>query len=112
MCEKRYWKCFVVNLTQNNIFQLGIPHVPERENPVAVFFCDASALDHFTQRTSKEFSGAESPSFRYLICRNPPMPLRVACHRVVGLVASGLFRNPFEVRCVDWRVLQDLDFDA
>jgi hypothetical protein len=28
------------------------------------------------------------------------MPLRVAYRRVVGLIAEGLFKNPFEVRYV------------
>ncbi|KAJ1495462.1 hypothetical protein T484DRAFT_3457552 [Baffinella frigidus] len=40
-----------------------------------------------TQRATKGFSGAQCPSFRYLIRRNPSMPLRVAYRRVLGLIA-------------------------
>jgi hypothetical protein len=50
---------------------------------------DFSFLDFrlATQRVTRGFSGAESPSFRYFIRRNPPMPLRVAYRRVLGLIA-------------------------
>ena len=39
------------------------------------------------QRATKRISGAESPSFRDLIHRNPPMSLRVAYCRVLSLIA-------------------------
>jgi hypothetical protein len=53
---------------------------------------------HSTQRATKEISGTQCPNFRYLIRRNPPMSLRVAYRRVLGLI--GVIQNPFEVRCV------------
>ncbi|KAJ1483202.1 ankyrin repeat-containing domain protein [Baffinella frigidus] len=45
-------------------------------------FCKRS-----TQRATKGFSAQIGPPFRYLIHRNPPMPLRLAYGRVVGLIA-------------------------
>ena len=53
-----------------------------------------------TQRASTGFSAAEPLSFRYLILRNPPMPLRIAYRRVVGSYRLGVIQKPFEVRCV------------
>ncbi|KAJ1473625.1 hypothetical protein T484DRAFT_1636617, partial [Baffinella frigidus] len=40
-----------------------------------------------TQRATTGVSGTQCPSFRYLIRRNPPMPLRVAYRRIVGVIA-------------------------
>jgi hypothetical protein len=39
-----------------------------------------------TQRATKGFSGAKSPSFRHLNRRTPPTPLRIAYRRILGLV--------------------------
>jgi hypothetical protein len=47
-----------------------------------------------TQRATTGFSGTECPIFRDLIRRNPPLPLRAAYRRVVGLIAYGLFKIP------------------
>jgi hypothetical protein len=46
-----------------------------------------NAVSGTTLRAMKGSSGAGSPSFRYLIHRNPPMPLRAAYRRVLGLIA-------------------------
>ena len=40
-----------------------------------------------TQRATKGFSAQIGPPFRYLIRRTPPMSLRVAYRRVLGLIA-------------------------
>jgi len=56
------------------------------------------SLPHSGRR--RHFQAQIGPVFRYLIRRNPPMSLWVAYRRVLGLIAYGLFRNPFEVRCV------------
>jgi hypothetical protein len=75
----------------------GTPHAPKydeimvKENHLhRTFSRGGSRLS--TQRATKGFSGAESPSLRYLIRRNPPKSLRVAYCRVLGLIAWGLFK--------------------
>jgi len=45
-----------------------------------------------TQLATKQFTDRKCPSFRYLIRMNPPMFLRVACCRVLGRIAEGLFK--------------------
>ena len=56
----------------------------------------AQTLIRATQRATQGCSGTQCPSFRYLIQGNPPMPLRVAYRRVLGLIAWGLFKTPSE----------------
>jgi hypothetical protein len=53
-----------------------------------------SLLHPTTQRATKGFSAQTGPPFRYLIRRNPPMSLRVAYRRILGLIAEGLFKIP------------------
>ena len=53
-----------------------------------------------TQRAIKGLSPHFGPTFSYLIRRNPPMSLRAAYRRVVGLIAMGYSRSPFGLRCV------------
>ncbi|KAJ1492383.1 hypothetical protein T484DRAFT_1611582 [Baffinella frigidus] len=44
-------------------------------------------LNNTTQRATKGFSAQIGPPFRFLIRRNPPIPLQVTYRRVLGLVA-------------------------
>jgi hypothetical protein len=65
----------------------GAPRTALAARSCTVPVTEFAELLHSTHRAMKGFSGAESPSFRYRIRRNPPMSLRVASRRILGLVA-------------------------